>query len=219
MAIMVIGFRLGNDQTGQQLTAVVTQSGYFHKNHGVYGRPGRYRCAYDPCRLPLANPVHRSVAKLRDLHATQVLKGRSRPLISPTSILLDLDEPDSTSETVINGFVGAAPNETQSLEDAIRAFYQAIGAPVPPLRQDRIARAWKVPSPRTSRADQLLRTLTHGTPITYTRRSVGYTVTADTVRIRVGGADGDLDRAGVVELHAALNAWLRLNPGENERPR
>ncbi|WP_310727261.1 hypothetical protein [Streptomyces sp. N2A] len=41
MAMMVVGFRLGNDETGQQLTAVVTQSGYFHKNHGMYGRPGR----------------------------------------------------------------------------------------------------------------------------------------------------------------------------------
>ncbi|WP_030800660.1 hypothetical protein [Streptomyces sp. NRRL S-337] len=216
MAMMVVGFRLGNDETGQQLTAVVTQSGYFHKNHGVYGRAGRYRCHYDPQRLPLEHPVQRSVAKLRELHGTQLRKGRSRSLIPPASVRVDVDEPDSTREDVINAFVGAAPNEPKSLEDAVRAFYQAIGAPIPPLRQDRVARAWQVAQSRNSRAAQLLRTLTHGVPVTYSRGSAGFTVSVDAVRIRVGGAEGDLDRAGVTELHAALNAWLRLNAGKGE---
>lgn len=38
MPTVVVGFRLGKDSTGYQLTAIVSETGRVHINHGVYGR-------------------------------------------------------------------------------------------------------------------------------------------------------------------------------------
>ncbi|MEV3993503.1 hypothetical protein AB0J57_31835 [Streptomyces sp. NPDC049837] len=46
------------------------------------------------------------------------------------------------------------------------------------------------------------------------RLSVGYTVTADDVRLHVGRAGESLRRQDVVELRAALSAWLHVNSTE-----
>ncbi len=45
MTTLVVGFRLGNDTTSRQVTALVTESGVLHRAQGLYGKlpgfPGR----------------------------------------------------------------------------------------------------------------------------------------------------------------------------------
>ncbi|MER5563785.1 hypothetical protein ABT071_34915 [Streptomyces sp. NPDC002506] len=207
----VVGFRRCNDTTGRQITAVVTESGYFHKSSGPLGKPGRYHCARDLRRFPPRpsdHPIQKSVALMRRLHGDKQ-HAYARVLIAPVMVRLEEGVDEASTSDVISSFTGAAPPGTSSLEDAISAFYRAIGAPVRPA--PRAARAWSISAPRTPRADQYLRVLVQGAPVTTGRRGASCTVTPQAVRLDFTDRS-ELDRTQVLDLHAALTAWLRLNP-------
>ncbi|MFE9441156.1 hypothetical protein ACFYO2_19580 [Streptomyces sp. NPDC006602] len=46
---------------------------------------------------------------------------------------------------------------------------------------------------------------------------VGYSITADDVRLHAFHHGATLHRDEIVELHAALTAWLTLNPANSPR--
>ncbi|WP_326809270.1 hypothetical protein OG533_01880 [Streptomyces sp. NBC_01186] len=221
MATTVLGFRLGHDDLGRQFTAVVTQSGRLHSNHGVYGAAGATRAPHGPFG---ENPVHGRVAELRELWAKKQGTGYQRLLIAPVSVRLPLNEPpapkqfvrEAPAPEVIEEFVGAVPatQSSSGLEDAIHDFYTTVGLPARPrnfgdVNHFRAARETAL-SPRTAAC---LRALTRKAAITSpARTAVGYRITADTVRLHVGHQGQDLDHKAVVQLQAALTAWLYLNP-------
>ncbi|WP_162890205.1 hypothetical protein [Streptomyces olivoreticuli] len=220
---MVVGFRLGKDSTGYQLTAIASETGRIHTNHGLYGRPGRTERASNPTE---PNAAHRAIASLRELHAKKLRQGYARTLIAPSVVRLDVAEVvpterwgrEAPSPELVEAFVAAAPAKPSEagLEDAIRSFYKAIGSPARPEHFERLARTGGAPAPLPPQTAALLRLLAHGDVVASpARAAVGYTVSAEAVRLRVGRAGEDLDHAAVVELQAALSAWLRLNP----RPR
>ncbi|WP_405747205.1 hypothetical protein OG422_29105 [Streptomyces sp. NBC_01525] len=164
------------------------------------------------------------------LHAERLRRGYTEVLIPPTSLRLDVTEPPLADHpwgadapgpdpALINEFTGAAPGTPRSLEEAIRDFYTAIGAPSRPQHLDRLARAGapRAAAPVPPKVAALMRALAHGSRIASpAHHSTGYDITADTVRLRVGHAAEHLDRQGVTELHATLSAWLRLNPPPSE---
>ncbi|MET9431283.1 MULTISPECIES: hypothetical protein [unclassified Streptomyces] len=151
---------------------------------------------------------------MRKLREDHIRKGASRELIPPASVTVELDESDAGPDELIKAFIEVTPVRPYRLEEAVRDFYRAIGAPVPPLPHERrrTAQAWSVGARRrpNPRADQLLRLLARGNLVTHTRRSAGFTVSAQAVRLHIHGASADMDYADAVELHAALDAWLRL---------
>ncbi|MFD9822894.1 hypothetical protein [Streptomyces violascens] len=213
MAVAVIGFRRANQTTGRQITAVVTQSGFLHKSSGPLGMPGRLHCARDVNRVPSGpggHPVQESVMLLRRLHETQQ-HTYTRVLIAPAAVRLADGVDEASTAEVIEAFTGAAPSGPRPLEEAISAFYRAIGQPVRPAPAT--ARAWQSPIPGTSRSNQYLRVLTQGSPVTARHHGTGYTITPDAVRLHYREPT-PLDRAQVLDLYAALTAWLRLNPDE-----
>ncbi|ORT55609.1 hypothetical protein BKD26_31360 [Streptomyces sp. CB03238] len=220
--LTVVGFRLGNG--GRHITAVVTESGRLHRAHGAYGAVGR---ASRPDGPVGQNPVHRHVARLRSLHARYQSKGYAVELFPGACVRLDLREPapvrvpgrlydiEQPWPDLFRAFADAAPAAPRgSLEEAIHGFYTAIGAPARPRHLDRLARATPAAVlPRHVAA--LRRVLAGGSAVSSSPRlSVGYTVTADDVRLHVGRAGESLPRQDVVELHAALSAWLHLNATE-----
>ncbi|MEV4500853.1 hypothetical protein [Streptomyces klenkii] len=220
MPTVVVGFRLGNDATGYQLTAIASATGRIHINHGLYGRTGRTERAYSPNG---PNPAHRAIASLRELRVKKVRQGYTRTLIAPSSVRLDVEEfvPDEQrgrevpAPELVEAFVSTAPAKPPEtgLEDAIRSFYEAIGAPARPQHFERLARAGTPSTPLPPRTAALLRTLSRGEVVASpVRAAVGYTVSAETVRLHVGRVGEDLDHAAIVQLQAALSAWLRLNP-------
>ncbi|MFF4408474.1 hypothetical protein ACFY1P_29520 [Streptomyces sp. NPDC001407] len=220
MPTVVVGFRLGRDSTGYQLTAIASATGRIHINHGLYGRPGRTERASSPTE---PNAAYRGIASLRELHAKKLRQGYTRTFISPSVVRLDVDElvPEEyggrevPAPELVEAFVAAAPSRPSEagLEEAIRSFYKAIGSPARPQNFERLARAGSPTAPLPPRAAALLRVLSHGDVVASPARSaVGYTVSAKAVRLRVGRAGEDLDHAAVMELQAALSAWLRLNP-------
>ncbi|MGD3109429.1 hypothetical protein [Streptomyces sp. YGL11-2] len=191
-----------------------------HINHGVYGSPGRTERPNSPTT---PNPAHRSIASLRELYAKKIKQGYRRVLIAPAAVRLSLDEVIPTERygrevaapELIQDFLSIAPgsSEETSLEDAIRAFYTAIGSPVRPLHFKRLARAGTATAAMPPLVASHLRTLAHGGVVTSPERAaVGYTVSADTVRLHVDRVEESLDHTTVAELQAALTAWLRLNP-------
>ncbi|MFE3881626.1 hypothetical protein ACFXPQ_01635 [Streptomyces lydicus] len=215
MPTMVVGFRLGNG--ARQATALVTQTGRLHLASGLYGQLGR---ASRPQMPSGENPVHARMMNLRNLHAKYTGRGYHEVLIPPACVRLQVEEPpladgqihrpDPAAPELVGEFAGAAPSRPQKLEHAIYAFYAAIGAPARPRGP--------VPTPRpapaalTPRAAELRRLLSKGAQLTGPAHSPsGYSVTADGVCLssRHGGAR--LNRDDVVELHAALTAWLTLN--------
>ena len=221
MATTVLGFRLGHDDLGRQFTAVVTQSGRLHTNHGVYGAAGTTQAPHGPFG---ENPVHGRVAELRELWTKKQGTGYQRLLIAPVSLRLPLNEPpvpkqfarEVPAPEVIEDFVGTAPATQSSggLEDAIHDFYTAVGLPARPrnfgdVNHLRAARGTAL-SPQTAAC---LRALSRKKAITSpARTTVGYRITADAVRLHVGRQGEVLDRKTVVQLQAALTAWLHLNP-------
>lgn len=216
MPTTVIGYRLGNGT--RQTTALVTQSGRLHVASGPYGQLGRA----SPPRMPVGeNPVHARVKDLRHLHAKYTARGYHEVLIPPACVHLEAVEPPLPGERIhlpapaapelLGEFAGAAPAKPQNLEDAIHAFYTAIGAPSRPRGP--------VPTPRpapatlTPRAAELRRLLTKGARITGPGDlPVGYSVTTDAVRLHAFHHGAALRRDEVAEPHAALTAWLTLTP-------
>ncbi|WP_031014012.1 hypothetical protein [Streptomyces sp. NRRL F-5727] len=215
---LTVGFRLGNDTLTRQVTVLVTESGVLHRAQGLYGKLPRIAPPVPSVALttPLPdfrgeNPLARPIADLRQQHASYTRKGYDRILIPPSVVRVDVREypprPAVRHRELIHAFVDAAPSTPQSLEAAITAFRTALGLP---SRPERVVGA-AVPRPRElpPRVAAMLRTLAHGSPLTPSRRlPVGWTVTGQGVRLRVGAMGEVLDRADVIELHAALNAWL-----------
>ncbi|WP_433119940.1 hypothetical protein [Streptomyces lavendofoliae] len=221
--LTVVGFRLGNGS--RQVTAVVTESGRLHRAHGPYGAPGRASRPDTPVRQ---TPVHRHVAHLRGLRSRYMAKGYSDELIPGACVQLalreDTPEPPPGKAHVVEpswpllfrAFDDAAPAASRgTLEDAINGFYTTIGAPFLPRRPDlpdRPAPAVRPAARLPHRVAALRRALAAGAAVSSPPRlAVGYTVTADDVRLHVGRAGESLPRQDVVELHAALSAWLHLN--------
>ncbi|MER5780220.1 hypothetical protein ABT104_00615 [Streptomyces mobaraensis] len=216
----VVGFRLGKDKTGYQLTAIATETGRVHINHGTYGGAGRTERPSMPIE---PNAAHRAIASLRELHAKKIGQGYTRTLIAPSVVRVAVEEHIPTERFgqevpapgLVEAFLSLAPAKPAegALEGAIREFYKAIGSPARPQHFERLARAGAPPSSLPPRVAGLLRVLAHGDVVASPAQArVGYTVSADAVRLRVGLAGEVLDHAAVVELQAALSAWLRLNP-------
>lgn len=215
---LAVGFRLGNDSTTRQVTILVTKGGYLYRAQGPYGKlPRLSRPELSPavrCRLPSfrgEHPLARPIADLRRHHAAYTKKGYTRVLIPPSVVHLDFDEPQpltpAAHRELFQAFTGAAPTTPQSLEAAITAFRAALGLPSRPERTAWTPRGKTLP-PRVA---TMLRTLEDGSALTPARRRpVGWSVSGQDVRLHVGPTSEVLDRAAVVELHAALSAWLHF---------
>lgn len=215
---LVVGFRLGNDASSRQVTVLVTESGVLHRAHGMYGRLPRLSKP-EPShalsgRSPIfegEHPLARPIASLREQHAGYTKKGYSRTLVPPGVVRLDVGErppfPAVPHRELLQAFIGAAPNTPQPLDTAIGAFRATLGLPTRPANVSWTRRAQPLPP----RVEAMLRTLAHGSPISSPQRlPVGWTVTNEGVRLRVGSTGETLDRHAVVELQAALSAWLRF---------
>ncbi|MFD0268040.1 hypothetical protein ACFVGY_15880 [Streptomyces sp. NPDC127106] len=174
------------------------------------------------------HPVPRQAAKLRKLHAELTGAGFSRVLVPPACVRLETDEhplhakpyggnaPPPHPE-LVEEFVGLAPAGSMPLDEAIRAFYSAVGIPSKPRNPVPPGRA---PWPLPPRVEQALRVLARGGAIASPpRRRVGWRITADGVRLHVGPAGEALTRQEVADLQAALSAWLRLNPQSPQSPK
>lgn len=229
MPTTVVGFRLGNAVTSRQVTVLVTETGVLHRAHGGYGQPPKL----DPPKLPLRylhpdlawmkgeHMLTGPISALRDHHATATKKGYTQVLIAPACVRLDLEEhppppkenphdarphPELT-EAFIRTAPDTAPDTAQPLAAAVDEFRAALGLPV---RQKHLTwRARQAPVP--PRIEAMLRTLTHGSTIASPERlTVGWSVTPQAVTLRIGRTAEPLDRPAVLELQAALTAWLRL---------
>lgn len=148
------------------------------------------------------HPVPRQAARLREIHAELSEKGYGRVLVAP-----------ATHPELLEEFLGLAPSAPRDLDEALRDFYVAIGLPTLPKRLIRAGQTPTTASRGPSRAEAASRALAHGSAIVSPRRrSIGWRVTADAVRLQVGAGGEALSHGEVVELQAALTAWLRLNP-------
>jgi hypothetical protein len=157
------------------------------------------------------HPLARPIADLRRHHTAYTRNGYTRILIPPSVVRLDYDETRPLTAVahreLFQAFIGAAPSTPQSLEAAITAFRAALGLPSRPEHITRAPREKALP-PRIA---AMLRTLEDGSALTPARkRPVGWTVTGQGVRLHVGPTGETLDRAAVVELQAALSAWLHF---------
>ncbi|MFD8978714.1 hypothetical protein [Streptomyces sp. NPDC059564] len=221
MATTVVGFRLGSDKRGRQVTLLLTGAGVLHRGNGLYGMTPQLSKPAVPVAGVDPHPVPRQAARLREVHAQLIKDGYTRVLIAPACIQLKEDEhplhPQPYGENapprhpeLLSEFVGRAPASCGQLEDAIRSFYTTIGLPVRPAHS--IPRARSI-SPMSPRVEAALHTLAHNQILTSPRaRAVGWRVTHDSVRLHVGSAGDNLSHAEVLDLQAALTAWLRLHP-------
>ncbi|MGW1767241.1 hypothetical protein ACWCQL_24635 [Streptomyces sp. NPDC002073] len=227
MATLVVGFRLGNDTTGRQVTVLVTARGVMHRTHGLYGKPARLSTPEPSIALTTRSPffagehpLARPLADLRERHASSAKKGFTRALIPPAVVRLDVDELPldalAPHRELIQAFIGTAPNTPRPLDAAINEFRRALGLPTRPANIPWAPRDREIP-PRVA---AMLRTLAHGSPITSPQRPpVGWTVTGQGVRLHVGQAGETLDRRAVVDLQAALSAWLHFTKKAGESSR
>ncbi|MGT2532413.1 hypothetical protein ACU4GG_39120 [Streptomyces nojiriensis] len=225
MPTVVVGFRLGHTVTSRQVTVLVTESGVLHRSHGSYGQPPTLEPPKAPLRsadpdLPWMKGEHiltRPISRLRELHATAKEKGYTQVLIAPACVRLDVEEhplpparnPRSARPhpELTAAFIGTAPGTVQPLDAAVDEFRTALGLPVRQHDVTRRPRQAHIP-PRT---EALLRTLARGAPIASPKHpAVGWTVTPRSVTLRVGRTAEALDRSAVLELQAALTAWLRF---------
>ncbi|MFD7628854.1 hypothetical protein ACFV7Q_22945 [Streptomyces sp. NPDC059851] len=223
MPTTVVGFRLGCDARSRQTTIVLTESGVLHRSNGPLGstpKPGRpdAPASVDP------HPVPRQAAKLRKLHAELTGAGFSRVLVPPGCVRLETDEhplhakpyggnaPRPHPEPV-EEFVGLASTCSMPLDEALRAFYSAVGVPSEPRHAFPVVVAAALRPPLPPRVERALRALARGAALASpSRRGVRWRVTAGGVRLHVGSAGEALTRQEVADLQAALSAWLHLNP-------
>ncbi|WP_051795144.1 hypothetical protein [Streptomyces sp. NRRL S-87] len=215
MGTTVVGFRLGWDAKGRQATVVLTQAGVLHHSTGLLGMAPRPARPHAPT-APDPHPVPRQAATLRKLYVDLVDRGYSRELIPPACVRLDVDEhplharpfgdraPRAHPE-LIDDFTGVAPAGPGSLEDALAAFYTAIG--LTPRRKVPVPPGAGGASPAVRAAQ---RALSEGrTLASRPRRGAGWTVTTGGVRLHAGPVGADLSHREVADLQAALTAWLR----------
>ncbi|MEU6481038.1 hypothetical protein ABZ858_30005 [Streptomyces sp. NPDC047017] len=221
MPTTVVGFRLGSDSQGRQVTAVLTQAGVLHRCNGPMG------AAPKPTRKPSVptpgdpHPVPRQAARLRKIHAELTEKGYGRVLVPPACVRLEVAEhplhahpygPNAPAAhpELLEEFIGLAPSAARDLDEALHDFYVAIGLPTRPKH---LIRAGRTPTALPSRVSGALRVLARGSAVTSPkRRSIGWRVTADDVRLHAGAGGVALSHDEVAGLQAALTAWLRLNP-------
>ncbi|MCX4529932.1 hypothetical protein OG982_30300 [Streptomyces sp. NBC_01551] len=217
MGTMVVGFRLGSDAKGRQATLVLTEAGVLHQSTGLLGMAPRPAKPHAPI-APDPHPVPRQAAQLRKAYAALTSRGYTRELIPPACLRLDTDEhplhthpygphaPRPHPELIAD-FTGAAPARPGSLEDALDAFYTAIG--ITPRPRTPFPPGTAAVPPRVREA---LRTLTDGQALTSgPRPGPGWTVTAAGVRLHAGTMSKTLGPREAAELQAALTAWLRLH--------
>lgn len=217
--VLVVGYRLGNDSTARQATALVTETGTLYRAHGLYGklvrvsRPEPSMALMSPLREG-EHPLARPIADLRAHYSAYAKKGYTRTLIPPAAVRLDLEEESlqtvSSHRELIEAFVGAAPSTPQPLDSAIKEFRDALGLPTRPAHVPWAPRDRALPP----RVEAMLRTLAHGSAIASpSRLPVGWMITGESVRLRVGATGESLDRQAVIELQAALSAWLHFTKG------
>ncbi|MFI7357822.1 hypothetical protein ACIBTP_28360 [Streptomyces avidinii] len=225
MPTTVVGFRLGCDGRGRQVTVFVSQAGVLYRSAGPYGeRPVLVRPEVSPVvrnpsapRLAGEQPLAGPIRSLREQHAECLRHGLTRELIPPVVTSLAVEEdlpavlqgrPRLPQQQLTDAFLGAVHRPAGSLEDAIRQFQAVLDG-----RPRRPAPGYGRPGPQrplSPRAQAMLRALTHRQVLTPDRQlEVGWSVAGDGVRLRTERAEHMLDRAGAAELHAALTAWLR----------
>lgn len=202
----VVGYQLVNPDTQRQVTALVSNSGRMYRSSGRVGQLGR--CSRDN-RIIGENPVHRNLHCLRDRYAAQLADGYSQAGIAPVLRTLPIYEEPADAAEVISAF-RLDPPPGGPIEETTRGFLIACGLPVPPAQRSRAARAYNAPPPSTRLGQTELRRLVHGEPLHHTGPHVGFTVTADEVRISIGLARGFLTPTDIRALYAALDAHLRL---------
>ncbi|MFG2296050.1 hypothetical protein [Streptomyces sp. NPDC048603] len=240
MATTVVGFRMGCDVRGRQITVMVSHTGVLYRSNGPYGKapalgkPELSPALYGPASPSAGgeHPLARPIASLRRYHARCLENGYTRVLIPPGIAVLDVDErlevpapdrPRLPHRELAEAFVGEAPCAEQSLEEAIRAFRKLLGLPnrslpdpSPPGRS-RPAQGGRGAggAPLPPRAQAMARMLVHGQVLSSPRDlAVGWTVSGDAVRLHAGRTGQYLNRAAAAELHAALGAWLSIGrPG------
>ncbi|WP_424216457.1 hypothetical protein ACN20G_30445 (plasmid) [Streptomyces sp. BI20] len=228
MTTMLVGFRLGSDTRGRQVTVLLSGSGVLYRAAGAYGEPpvlarpevarGARGSGALPAHGPAGHPVGALTGRLRAAHAEYTAEGFGRALIPPATVEVDVDEGPLTGpdrgplphRALLEGFVGLAPGtgggSAADLDRAIRAFRGALGLPA--VEEPRGARA---PRPPVSPAvRELIVRLARSRAITpgAARPPVPWTVTREAVRFHPHARDAGLDRASALELHAALTAWL-----------
>ncbi|AZM87331.1 hypothetical protein [Streptomyces sp. W1SF4] len=226
MGTTVVGFRLGWDRKGRQATVVLTQAGILHHGSGLLGMPQRPARPQAPAAAD-PHPVPRQAATLRRVYAGLVHQGYGRELIPPVCVRLDTDErplhprgehaPRAHPELIAE-FTGAAPCGPGTLDDALTAFYTAIGLTPPAPAATPPPGPGGVP-PAVRRA---LGALAEGrTLASRPGRGTGWSVTGAGVRLHAGPGGADLTHREVAELQAALTAWLRhqRGPGAGARAR
>ncbi|MFJ6794971.1 hypothetical protein [Streptomyces sp. NPDC091268] len=230
---LVVGFRLGNEESGRQLTVLLTEAGVLHRSHGAYGQRPRL----DPPRPPLrylhpASPwlqgehlLTAPISALREQYAVTTKRGYKEVLIPPACVRLAVAEHPLPPREQPHGarrhpelteaFIDEAPRTPSQLDVAVDEFRTELGLPVRLRNVEWRARQGPVPP----RIEAMLRTLAHGAPITSPdRQTVGWRVIPERVTLRVGRAAESLDRRAVVELQAALTAWLRLTQPPAPKP-
>ncbi|MCX5199337.1 hypothetical protein OOK31_36615 [Streptomyces sp. NBC_00249] len=225
MPTTVVGFQLGNDDKHRQVTVVLTATGVLHRAHGAPGRLPRMPRPDVPFQLThpdrgwakTESPLARPILSLRELHTSWTKKGYTHPLVPPACVRLDVEEHPVVKgqygtarphPELARAFLSAAPSNTQqSLDEAIHDFRTALGLPTRPKSV-----LWRPRrSPVPPRTEAMLRTLAHGSQINSPQRlAVGWSVSPQAVTLRVGRTGETLDRPAVLELQAALTAWLRL---------
>ncbi|WP_051779280.1 hypothetical protein [Streptomyces sp. NRRL S-241] len=224
MPTTVVGFRLGCDGRGRQVTVFVSQSGVLYRSAGPYGkRPVLVRPEVSPVlSKPSASgfggeqSLARPIGSLLEQHAECLRHGLTRELIPPVVTSLAVEEdlpavlqgrPRLPQQRLTEAFLGAVHRPAGSLEDAIRQFRAAVG---PPRRPAPVRGRSGPERPLPPRAQAMLRALGHRQVLTPGRElDVAWAVTGDGVRLHTERAEQMLDRAAAAELHAALTAWLR----------
>ncbi|MGC0417184.1 hypothetical protein [Embleya sp. AB8] len=209
---MVVGYQLAKPGTRMQVTAVVADSGRMYRSNGRVGHPGR--CDRD--RFVIGeHPVHRSLRLLRARYAEQRDAGYTRTLIAPVLRTLPLYDETATAAEVIAAF-RQDPPEGGPIDQVTRGFLIACGLPAPPPNQGRAARAYNAAPPSRRFGQTELRRLVHGEPVRHSGSAIEFAVTADEVRVAVGGVGAVLTPADIRALYGALDAHLRL--GTHPRP-
>ncbi|MFB7919532.1 hypothetical protein [Streptomyces sp. NPDC056061] len=225
MPTQVVGFRLGNDTTGRQVTILVSESGVLYRSHGLYGRPAKLAHPEVPHALAHPNvslfqgehPLSRPIADLRNHHTAYTQKGYTRALIPPGAVTLPVDEelppdlsgrPELPHRELTDAFTGTAPPAGTTLEEAIREFRTSLGLPNRPVRlQGRPDHTRTTPS----RAQAMIRLLAHHQTIRPSRAPFGsWSATAAGIRLHPALPGQPLSRASATELRDALTAWLHF---------
>ncbi|MFI5617784.1 hypothetical protein [Streptomyces sp. NPDC051567] len=226
---VAVGFRLGSEERGRQVTVLVTQSAVSHRGASTGGR--RFRATHAEAAVSEVAPIPVQIKWLRKQHADYLGQGYSA-LTPPACVRLRVTEaplhprpwgvrsprPDLGLLEAFNAApVPARPRG--DLEEAIRTFYRTLGMPVRPERPRQFPPGSRPPLPPRAEAVYQALGAQPAKPLVFpVRRHIGYTLTPGTVTLRVHHQVADLDHQGAVELQAALTAWLRHHQQRRPAP-